>query len=387
MTSTSLTENSIKNIPAPQDKTELFYDTALPGFGVKVSPHGVRTFFLRYRVKGRERQIKIGRFPDWSVLAARKEAQRLKVEADRGNDPLAEREKQRQAPLFRDIWADYEGGALPKKAPRSQKDERGMAALYILPALGHKRAEDITEVDIARLHRQITEQGKGVRANRVIEVVRSCFGNALKNKSVEHNPAVGFSRNHEEKRERYLSDDELRRVCAALDMDENQRICRFFRFLLLTGARSGETRLAKWEQMDFEAKIWSKPSAHTKQKKNHTVPLSEAAIELLWQIRRGTNSEYVFPQENNPEAPMTGYRHVWKRIMKMAQISDFRIHDLRHSYASIMVSNGISLPVIGKLLGHTQQQTTARYAHLSNAPLKEATNKAASLMGFHAGQI
>ena len=145
------------------------------------------------------------------------------------------------------------------------------------------------------------------------------------------------------------------------------------RLLLLTGARRGEVLAATWEQFDIEKGVWTKPSSHTKQKKVHRVPLASAAMILLEQMRSASASTYLFPS-NTPEGHVTEIKHSWASICKSAQITDMRLHDLRHSYASIFAGAGLSLPVIGALLGHTQPATTARYAHLADDPLRAATD-------------
>jgi integrase len=187
-------------------------------------------------------------------------------------------------------------------------------------------------------------------------------------------------RNPEPKRTRYLSGEELQRLTAVLADHPNRQSANVIRLLLLTGARRGELLNATWDQFDLEGGIWIKPSAHTKQKKEHRVPLSAAAKQLLCDMKAETSeSSYVFPGRV-PGEPLREIKSFWAGVCRRAGLEDFRIHDLRHTYASILASAGLSLPVIGALLGHTQPNTTARYSHLFDDPLRDATEKVADAM-------
>ena len=193
------------------------------------------------------------------------------------------------------------------------------------------------------------------------------------------NPARGIEKYLEEKRERYLSQDELARLTAALAEYPNQTAANAIRLLLLTGARKGEALSATWGQLDLEAGVWTKPSAHTKQKKLHRVPLSAPAMQLLSEMKSNAASDHVFTGRA-PGEPLQDIKGAWETIRKAANIEDVRVHDLRHTYASILASAGLSLPIIGALLGHTQPSTTARYAHLYDDPLRKATETVGAIV-------
>jgi integrase len=189
------------------------------------------------------------------------------------------------------------------------------------------------------------------------------------------NPVKGWHRNPEDRRTRYLSHEELQRLGTVLEAHPNKACANVIRLLLLTGARRGEVMTATWDQFDLEKAIWIKLSAHTKQKKEHRVPLSAAALRLLRDMRsERTTSRYLFPGEL-PDRPLQEVKGFWAGVCRKAELNDCRIHDLRHTYASILASAGLSLPVIGALLGHTQPNTTARYSHLFEDPLREATDR------------
>ena len=195
------------------------------------------------------------------------------------------------------------------------------------------------------------------------------------------NPAKGIARNAETKRKRYLQGDELARLTAALAGHRDKQAANIVRLLLLTGARSGEVLGARWDQFNLTTGVWTKPGATTKQKTEHIVPLSAAARQLLNELyaERADGAEYVFPGRAGV-GHRVDLKKAWPSICKAAGIVGLRVHDLRHSYASMLVSGGQSLPVIGALLGHSNPSTTARYAHLMDDPLREATERVGAII-------
>jgi len=184
-----------------------------------------------------------------------------------------------------------------------------------------------------------------------------------------------------------LSVDDARRLARlvdALNGHPNRRAANAVRLLLLTGARRGEVLAATWEQFDLAAGVWTKPSAHTKQKRAHRVPLSAPALALLLTMRAeaeaaGHGSPHLFPGDA-PGKPLGDIKNFWGSVCRRAGVAGVRLHDLRHQYASMLASAGLSLPIIGRLLGHTQAQTTARYAHLFDDPLRQATERVGALI-------
>lgn len=379
----TLNEKTVLTFPVPTHKENvIYYDSKLPCFGVKVTKSGKRTFILRKRFNGIDRKIKIGDIGNWTVAAAREEARELMVKGDKGIDPQLQRYDERNAPTFAALWKVYSTEILSTKAERNRNDQESMYRTYIEPEFRNKRVKDIGMLDIQRLHRIITESGKSYRANRILEVMKSCMNLANRLEWREGNPCSGIKKNLEQPRHRYLTDDEIKRLKVALDSHVNQRFADIVRLLLLTGSRRGEVLSATWDQFDLDKAVWTKPSAHTKQRREHRVPLSPSTVNLLQEIRRMTNSIYVFPQDGNPESHVVDIKKFWRAILMSAEIENFRIHDLRHAYASVLVSAGMSLSIIGGLLGHTQAATTMRYAHLMDHPLRNATNKAADLIGL-----
>jgi integrase len=192
------------------------------------------------------------------------------------------------------------------------------------------------------------------------------------------NPCKGVERNDEAKRKRYLTGPELERLTAALTEHDDQDGADVFRLLLLTGARRGEVLAAKWADFDLQRGVWTKPGSTTKQKTTHVVPLSPAAMQII-AGRKQAESEFLFPGRHG-DGHRVEVKASWRRLCRTAGISGLRIHDLRHSYASIAASSGVSLHAIGGLLGHTQASTTHRYAHLFDDHLREATTRVGAVI-------
>ena len=368
---------------------DIRWDDKVSGFGLRVYPSGEKHFVLSYRTKGRKRLFTIGKYGDpFTLEMAREKAGKLKGDIIDGEDPLRYRQEERGAPTVKELAKKYlSDHAERHKRPASVKDDRSMIEKIILPRLGSRKVADITFADVDALHARM--KATPYRANRVVALLSKMFSLASTRwrewSRLDHNPAKGIERYPEEGRERYLSPPELGALTKALANHPNQSIANAIRLLILTGARRMEVLSAKWDQFDLQEGVWVKPSAHTKQKREHRVPLNAPALELLTKMRsaaEGENaaeSEFVFPggQGNNH---LTGVKKAWKTVCEEAGIVGCRLHDLRHTYASILASSGLSLLVIGKLLGHVQQATTGRYAHLYDDPLREATNRVGALV-------
>ncbi|WP_247717923.1 tyrosine-type recombinase/integrase [Qipengyuania proteolytica] len=366
---------------APPIGNVVIYDERLPGFGLRVTAKGARSFILNYRFKGRERRITIGQFPTWSAQAARNQAQRLRRDIDLGSDPLDHRNNERTAPTVRQLFERYNEEHLPTKAPRSAKDDRSMWANDILPVLANLKVADLTPSHCDDLHRRISRD-RPVRANRVMEVLRKSLNLATRWGWIDRNPATGCRRNTEHKRHRYLQPDEIQRLIAALEAHSERISADALLFMLFTGCRRGEALGARWEQFHLDARIWVKPSAETKQRREHRVPYSSTVADILARRRAETDGAYVFPGRLG--APLLEVRKTWKSACDASGLEKVRIHDLRHTFASLVASSGRSLFVVGELLGHSSTQTTKRYANLYDDPLRSAAEDVASCITLSA---
>lgn len=403
-----ISDKMVRELAPPAKGNRIVYDdlkSGVRGFGIRITAAGTRSWVLNYRnAEGRERRHTIGGYPEISVEAARKAAAALKEQIKvHKHDPRAERAALLSAPRVSDLCNYYIEMHLPEKRAASAADDRTMIAKIIKPKIGAELVGTIDKQRVVALHRSL--KSTPYRANRVLSLLSKMFSMAVEDlKWCTSNPATGVKRNAEEKRERYLSGDEIARLTQALADYGDQSIANIVRLLLLTGARRGEVLQAQWAQFDLGTGVWVKPAATTKQKKDHRVPLSEGAVSLLKGILDAAprddlgklKSTYVFPGPRSGQ-PMTEIKDEWRAIALSAGLYDelppakpdgkpikvvnCRLHDLRHTYASLLVSAGLSLPIIGALLGHTQASTTHRYAHLMDDPLRQATNQVSAIIG------
>jgi integrase len=376
-----LTDKAVRGLERPASGNRITYDGELPGFGVRITSAGAISFVLNYRRKadGRERRTTIGGWPAWSVSAAREKAKGLRRAIDNGGDPVGELAAERGAPTVAELCTRFIEEHLPKLRPYTQTMYRGMIKNEIVPALGTMKVSAVEYEDIDRLHSKIARRAPYM-ANRVLACLSKAFTLAMKWKFRPDNPCKGVERRQEQKRKRYLSADELARLTKVLAEHHNQEAADAIRLLLLTGARKTEALSATWDQIDLATGVWTKPASTTKQRADHRVPLSAPARQLLLGIReRNKGAKFVFPGPG-PRGHRTGIKRDWAAICSAAKIRGCRLHDLRYSYASQLASSGVGLHVIGALLGHTQPQTTHRYAHLFDDPLRAATERVGEIL-------
>jgi integrase len=381
-----LDERTVKNATAPAKGATTIWDSAIKGFGVRVfaptprHPGGARSFFLNYRVAGVERRLTLGDHPTWSALAARAEAKELRKRIDRGEDPARDRRERREAPTVADLAERYRVEHLPGKAATSRTADWAMIVKEILPALGARKVADVHQGDITALHKRISDSGRLVHANRVHAVASKMFSISLTpmageakpwRDQAQGNPCKGVKRNPEQGKERFFSPAELAAIGDALHDYGDAPAANCLRLIMLTGARPGEAMRATWAEF-ADPGSWVKPAASTKQRKLHRAPLSPAATELIERLRAGRvdGAERVFAFAGRPRRELYA---CWAAVRARVGLeAGARIYDLRHSFASIGAAGGLSLFVLGKLLGHTKGVTTEKYAHLGDDPLRAA---------------
>jgi integrase len=388
MIAEKLSKKIVERIAAAEQDI-VVWDETLPGFGVRVKPSGIRSYIVQYRNRsiGASKRLTIGRHgPLLTFDQAKKQARALLADAMRGEDPAEAREIARKAPSVADLAADYlERHAIPKKRPKSVRDDRAMLGTIILPKLGTKKVSTIGRRDIEAIHVMMKE--RPYQANRVLSLLSKMFNLAVEWGWRPDNPAKGIERYQEHKRDRWLSEDELRRLCLVLDGHPNARAANAVRLQLLTGARLGEVLASRKDDFDLKRGVWTKPSHQTKQKRTEHVPLSAQATALILSIIETSDakSSFLFPG-NKPGRPLRELKKFWSSVMRQTGITNYRRHDNRHTYASHLVSSGLSLEIVGQLLGHTSTTTTKRYAHLADDPLRAATERFGSkIAGFQNG--
>jgi integrase len=394
-----LTEKVLRDAEPIVGRDYQIFDSDVRGFAVCIYRGGGRAFTLDYRHAGRQRRMTFGRWPEWSVSAARERAKEIRREIDAGADPLAQRGELREAPRVDDLIERYCAQHLPKLAERNAADQRSALAKMVAPVWGRKLVTEITSTDVDKLLTKIAEgrarphkekpnnrarklqpaKPTPVRANRIGEILRKMFTLAIQWGWCEDNPAQRFHRRIETARERFLSKEEITSLGAALDVATDTRAADIIRMCMLTGARLGEVRQARFEQFNLEHMSWSKPPTMTKQRRVHRVPISDETATIVRQrqlmVPRG--SPWLFPSDT-PGQPVQEVRRFWAQIQKQCGLQEVHIHDLRHTFASLLVSGGASLEMIGKLLGHSQMQTTLRYAHLMDSPLRAGVDAVAN---------
>lgn len=372
------------------------WDGELKGFGIKIAKGGRKTYVCKYRVgSGRTaptRRMTIGAHGSpWTVDQARAEARKILGRAANSEDPAKEKQDKKKQITVAELCDLYlQHGTATKKASTLATD-RGRIERHIKPLLGKKKVRDVTRADIKRFlqdvangktatdertglrGRAIVRGGKGT-ASRTVGLLGGIFAYAFDCGLVEVNPVRGVKRFADRKGDRFLNQQELVALGQALrdglEQGLNEQAIAILKLLVFTGARKGEIETLTWEAVDFDGGYLRLGDSKTGQK---AFPLNAGALEVLAGIPRRDGSPFVFPSHRS-EGYFEGTPKVWKKVRAMAGLDDVRLHDLRHSFASVAVSGGASLPIIGALLGHKNAATTQRYAHLHDDPLKAATN-------------
>ncbi len=368
-----LTKRMVESNIPDSSKRKLIWDTEVTGFCVRIYPTGRKTYFFQYRNPYKETKfIKIGVHGNITTEQAREKATQLALKVSAGEDPSVKNPLKPISSTIKDLTEKYlKLHAETEKRSKSIKEDKSMLKNYILKEFGTRKVETITLEDIQTLHASLHK--KKVRSNRILALLHKMFNLAVQWRWRADNPVSGIKKYQEDKRTRWLQEDEMPRFLNALDATPHQTTANIIRLLLLTGARKHEVLSATWDQFDLEKGVWTKRAHTTKQKRMEHLPLSPAALSILKEIKDEQNdSPFLFPG-NVKGKPLQDIKRSWATLCKQANLKDFRVHDLRHTYASHLVSSGLSLSIVGKLLGHTQAATTQRYAHLADEPLREAT--------------
>jgi len=389
---------SVEKLDCPVGKDrEILWDDGLRGFGVVAFRNGGKCYIVQYRQHGRSRRSRIGEHPALTPVEARKLARKMLGAVEGGADPIEEKRKARAVPTFGEVGDDFMRlHAEAKRKGRTAAEYARLLKLHVRPALGSKRIVDVRRADIARLQAKLAE--RPYEANRVLALTSVIWNWASKRDLVAfaENPAKAIERFREQARERYLTTEELGRLGATLAdaetvglpyaVDEAKPKAKHapkvesrrtkldahavaaIRLLILTGARLREILDAKWDQVDGERGILFLSDSKTGRKPLY---LSAAAQAVLASIKRVEKNPYIIAGASEG-APRSDLNRPWRAVAKAAKLDGVRIHDLRHSFASVGAGASLGLPIIGKLLGHSQAATTQRYAHLDADPVRRA---------------
>jgi site-specific recombinase XerD len=376
----------------------VLWDNEIKGFGVRARSGGTKTYILHYRAgagrSGQLRKLTIGRHGSpWTAQTARTEAKRLQGLVAAGQDPAQTRTAERQAVTVAELCDLYLAEGSAHKKPSTLKADRGRINHHIKPLVGKKSAEKIGRADIERMMIDVksgstaSSQPKGCKrppgslpsggtgvVAQCVALMSSLLTFAVARGLRSDNPAKGIKKPPTRKLERFLLAEEISRLATALEAEAettgNPYPSAAPKLLLLTGARRGEIIGLQWQNVDFSRKCLRLPDSKTGAK---VVFLNEPALEILRSLPRVSNNLHVIPG-SRVGAPFVGIDKIWARVRTSAALWDVRLHDLRHSFASVAVGDGLSLPIIGALLGHKNAATTARYAHLASDPLRAAND-------------
>lgn len=376
-----LTVKFVLNAACPADKSKIEYiDANLEGFFVEVHYSGTKTYYQRYiDSHHRQRQMKIGRANVLTLEEARKRAIQIKADVSLGKDPKQPKNELRAIPTLKGFF--YER-YLPyvKQNKRSWKTDEAVIRLHLLPAMGKYYLDEITTQMVVKMMTDMRADGyANGTCNRPLIFLRYMLNLASDwgIPRLERNPAKKVKLFEETQRQRFLSPLEMRALINALRNDENVQAAKAIELLLLTGARRNEITQARWEHVNLQQKTLLVPLS--KSGKPRTISLNKAACYLISRLPSRGESPWLFP------SPITGrpypaLYYPWVRIRKRAGLTNLRLHDLRHSYASNLVNGGVSLYVVQQLLGHTNPRTTQRYAHLEQETLAKAAEVAAETL-------
>jgi len=364
-------------------RESFLWDTEIRGFGLRVKPSGAKTWLVQYRHRGRTRRCRIGDAAVMKAEEARRLARELLVAVDKGRDPSAERKLERNALTmveFADKFlARHRVGRRDEGRILSRRTEalyRGLITRFISPALGRHLVLAVTPADVDHLHAVMKDTPR--QANQVVALLGVMFAWAerLELRPPGSNPARHVTRYAERARERFLTPDEFARLDAVLTDAERTHaqmpsVIAAIRLLLFTGARLSEILTLRWSQVDAEHRLLRLDESKTGRSVRH---LNAPALEVLACIQREPGSPWVI-RGKKPGTHLVNLEKPWRRIRKEAGLDDVRLHDLRHSFASVGAGLGEGIAAIGKLLGHSQIQTTQRYAHLAADPVRIANER------------
>jgi integrase len=352
-----------------------FFDTHLPGFGLRIAESGHKAWVVFYRIGGKQRRYTIGTLATHpKVDQARERAREILRDVERGVDPtVAKAIPTLKAETVETLAALFiERYAKPKN--RSWQGTERTLALHVLPRWGSRDAAAITRRDVLALMDALVDGGLPVGANRVLAAIRKMFGWAVERDILPTSPAVNVrAPGKEVERDRVLSDRELTKIWRAAEIIGGIP-GGFFKTLILTAQRRDEVATMRWSDLDLQARVWTLPRKSTKGDRSHEVPLTSLAVEVLTALPR--TGDYVFSRirpgkagaeaETQPtQRPISGYSRMKATIAKAAGFNDWRIHDFRRTAGTGMARLGIAVSTISRVLNHKEGGITKIYNRYS----------------------
>jgi len=366
----------------PSEKPYTVWDPDMPGFGIRVWTSGTKVFTFKYTKCAEQHWITLGRYGVLTVDQARKKAQKIRLQILEGEDPHKKLAEQRNAPTVNELAQRFmEEHVQTKTKATTQRQYKEAVTRFIAPQLGKRLVRDLEPDDIAKLHHAL--RATPYQANRVLAVLSKMLKMAelWGYRPQASNPCYYIQKYKEHSRERYLTAAELRRLAGVLaEVEETKEQSLFavaaIRLLMFTGARLNEILRLRWDEVDLESGILRLKDSKTGAK---AIFLNKPAVEVLEALPQLLDNPYVIAGDKEG-AYLVNLEKPWDAIRELAKIEGVRIHDLRHTFASYAVQGGMSLEMIGALLGHSQASTTKRYAHLATSQHRDNSEKVAKAL-------
>lgn len=424
-----LTERIVQSLEASK-KDKTYWDSAVPGFGVRVKPTGSKSYIVYFRIgagrRGKQKKVTIGACSKLKLEAARVAAKDMISKVALGIDLTPQKEEKKDDLIVNDItvselcaeWLDDEGKRSRMRGarfgelrdPKNVALDKGRIERHINPLIGNKLVTELTAKNVRKMRDDIAEgktacvvktkkhglarvKGGDGTASRTVRILSTILSYAVREEIIDKNPASGAASSPQNFRERFLSQTEIDRLYASLRREEEEfghkHGISIIRLLLLTGCRKSEIEGLKWSELDLQRGFFYFRKSKTGAK---VIPMAAEARDILANYIRTSGSDYVFPASQTRlsnkglDKPYVGTPRIWTKVRKRADLHGVRLHDLRHTFASVAADRGLNLPMIGALLGHSQPSTTARYAHLANESLQKASALVSSALSENAAE-
>ena len=368
-----LTDAAIARLRS-RDREYTVWDSRVPGFGVRVRPSGGRSYVLLSDAGGRSSRVSLGPVSTMSIAQARREC----LARQAAHEPDKETAPTHPVPLLREfVEGEWKEAHFERYKPSTKTGVRSLLAGRILPAFGSKRLDRINPARLRGWFDAFSRTAPG-NANHALNLLRQIMNFAVACGHVEKNPTQGIRPNRRPRLTRFLSREEIGRLHRILDRQTRKggrEQADIIRLLLLTGCRKGEIVHLRWSEVHHDALVLADSKTGARK-----VPLNSQARSILERQPRG-GSPFVFPSPLDPSRPRSYTLSLWHRVRRQANIEDVRLHDLRHTHASHAVMNGVPVPVVSCLLGHSNVRMTLRYAHLGDQEIEAAAERIGQSIG------
>lgn len=371
------TNANIKNLPAPTKRT-FVYDTIEVGLSLQITPNGAKSFYYRGVVLGKQIRVKLGEPSYMSVDDARQAARKAKINMKEGINPIEERKKITGESSLEQLYTRFMDEKEQHIRPITMEYYKDLWKRY-LSTLANKKISQITPDELKILHKRLTLNNGKRCANQTIVLLRTIYNHFIKQNIYQgFNPGNAVQLNKQIARTRHLSGNELESFRDAINETEDSIPKFAIMMLWFTGARRRNVFSMKWEDIKLEEKLWTIPETKTQNDAN--VVLVNAAIDILNQLKDMRYNEYVFFSTTSKSGHIGGVRKTWEGVLKRAKITNFHLHDLRHTFATSLLANGADAFMVKKALTHKSLQSTQIYVNLEVDDLREKLNETVNKM-------